>query len=99
MGSFIVRVELHGANWEDYEVLHEAMEMAGFSRTIRGDSGADFHLPTAEYCLIGNFTIDQVRGRAVSATGQTGRSFSVLATESNSSAWYNLAPRGTAPKG
>ena len=49
MADFTVRVELHGAEWEDYDILHEEMEAQGFSRTIRGESGDLFELPPAEF--------------------------------------------------
>ena len=34
MGNFTVRVELHHAQWNDYDQLHAAMEQKGFSRRI-----------------------------------------------------------------
>lgn len=45
----IVRVELPDEPEGDYDVLHEAMRLAGFSRTIVGDSGRRWHLPHAVY--------------------------------------------------
>jgi len=49
MTGFTVRVELHDADDDDYEELHEAMEKEGFERTIVGESGTTYRLPTAEY--------------------------------------------------
>ena len=49
MSQFTVRVELHGAQWVDYETLHAAMERQGFSRVIKGPDGRTYQLPSAEY--------------------------------------------------
>ncbi|EKL1152036.1 TPA: DUF2622 domain-containing protein [Klebsiella quasipneumoniae subsp. similipneumoniae] len=49
MSTFIVRVELHGAEPEDYEDLHGKMESAGYERQITADSGIRYQLPDAEY--------------------------------------------------
>lgn len=51
MTTFIVRVELHGAEPSDYEELHEKMEGKGYSREITADSGNQYQLPDAEYIL------------------------------------------------
>ena len=50
MTQFTVRVELHEADWDDYDVLHAEMRKEGFSTTITGSDGKTFELPTAEYC-------------------------------------------------
>ena len=49
MEKFTVRVELHKAESDDYEQLHEKMKSKGFSREITGSSGTTYHLPAAEY--------------------------------------------------
>lgn len=49
MAMFVARVELHGANAETYQRLHEAMQAIGFNRTITGDNGGRYLLPTGEY--------------------------------------------------
>ncbi|MDV1856387.1 DUF2622 domain-containing protein [Citrobacter freundii] len=49
MTTFIVRVELHSAEPEDYEDLHARMESAGYQRRITADSGVTYQLPDAEY--------------------------------------------------
>jgi hypothetical protein len=47
MSYYITRVELHYANYADYENLHAVMQRAGFSRVFVGDDGQTYHLPTA----------------------------------------------------
>lgn len=37
MSMFITRVELHDANYADYEKLHTEMEAQGFTPTIVAD--------------------------------------------------------------
>ena len=62
MPSFVTRVELHGASAEDYARLHGAMTAANFHRTITGDDGVQYQLPTAEYFSHGpDLTAPQVR--------------------------------------
>lgn len=88
--SFTTRVELHSANYDDYETLHSAMEDEGFSRFIRSGEGAVYHLPTAEYDRTGQITIDQVLKSAVKAATRTGRKHMVLVTEAVRRSWIGL---------
>lgn len=90
MADFTVRVELHNANANDYDVLHAAMEQAGFSRLIAADSGKIYQMPWAEYNGSGDLTSSQVRDIARTAANTTGRSNAVLATQSTSRAWVGL---------
>jgi site-specific DNA-cytosine methylase len=46
MANYIARVELHTATYEDYERLHASMQARGYSRTIAGDNGTVYKLPT-----------------------------------------------------
>lgn len=89
--TFVTRVELHGAqNWQDYVTLHAAMAKEGFQRTITGDNGLVYELPTAEYTIYGNYTVVQVREKAKRAAISTGKSFAVLASQTTTSAWFGL---------
>jgi hypothetical protein len=49
MAIFYTRIELHDAEWSDYETLHEQMANQGFTQTITADSGMVYQLPPAEY--------------------------------------------------
>lgn len=93
MAQFITRVELHGVNHDHsaYQVLHGAMEKAGFSRTIKGSNNITYHLPTAEYNLIGNYTLPQVLEMAKSAATITAKQFSVLSSLISQATWHNLS--------
>jgi hypothetical protein len=90
MANFTVRVELHQAQWSDYEKLHAAMEGKGFSRLISSDDGRRFRLPWAEYNGKGNLTSEQVLGVAQTAANTTGKANSILVTEANTRAWAGL---------
>jgi hypothetical protein len=91
MSAFTTRVELHGyASAEDYQRLHQAMEAAGFQRTIKGSNGKWYHLPTAEYYISGAYTADQVREMAAQAAARTGKEYSILVSISQGCYWQNL---------
>lgn len=51
MSNYTVRVELHEAESNHYEKLHEEMKRRGFSRRVR-INGVSYQLPTAEYSLV-----------------------------------------------
>ena len=90
MAAFMTRIELHNATWQDYENLHRQMEAAGFSRTIQGGDGVWYKLPTAEYVIYTNLTIDQVRALAKGCANSTGKNSSVLTCQYTNAAWNNL---------
>jgi len=90
MARFIARVELHGASWQDYDKLHAAMEAAGFSRTITGDNGVTFHLPTAEYEIFSAGTSEQVLEIVKAAANQVGKKYGAIVTKANGQSWVGL---------
>lgn len=82
MSMYMTRVELHNANGQDYEVLHEAMARKGFSRKIVANDGLEYDLPTAEYVITGGSGIgSNVLAAAKSAAAQTGRTCWVTVSE------------------
>ena len=91
MSYYVTRVELHYATHEDYENLHGAMQRAGFSRLIVGDDGQTYHLPTAEYVMIGDYDVAGVRSAAARAAATTGKRFAVVVTKGASLSWEGLA--------
>ncbi len=90
MAQFTVRIELHHAEWTDYETLHTAMEQKGFSRLITADTGRTYRMPWAEYNGTATLTSMQVLEIAREAAGSTGKQHSVLVTEVTSRAWSGL---------
>lgn len=92
MTMFTVRIELHEVyshkpGQREYTKLHEEMEKHGFSRTILGESGRTFQMPSAEYHLIGDYTLTDIRDRVVIIAQNVWASVCVLVTE-GSCAWY-----------
>ncbi len=90
MAQFTVRIELHDAQWADYDTLHAAMERQGFSRLITADDGRRYQLPLAEYDSTANLTSSRVLEIAQTAANSTGKRNSVLVTEAKSRAWSGL---------
>ena len=71
MASFMTRVELHGATYQDYTNLHAYMAQEGFTNTIRSSDGALYQLPPAEHELIANCSTVQAREKASKAATRT----------------------------
>lgn len=90
MSSFMVRVELHNASYQDYLRLHAEMARWGFARTILGSNGQTYHLPTAEYDITTDRTAAQVREAAIRAAAATGRPAWVLVTQYSACLWSGL---------
>ena len=91
MASFMTRVELHSATYQDYANLHTYMAQEGFTNTIRSNEGVLYQLPPAEYELIANCTAMQARDKAVKAATRTSKKFAVVAVEYGSAAWVGLS--------
>lgn len=83
MAMFTVRVELHNADSNDYENLHQEMEAAGFSRTITTTSGEVYQLPNAEYSYTGDKTTEQVRDLASDTAKKVKANPAILVTKSD----------------
>ena len=90
MTSFITRIELHNATYQDYQRLHLEMAGAGFQRVIRGDDGFFYDLPDAEYAKVGTYTIEQVHASAKLAAAKTGRTHGILVSEYVRARWSGL---------
>jgi hypothetical protein len=94
MSHFTVRIELHHAEWADYEVLHAAMQRQGFSRQITSDGGQRYCMPWAEYNGSAVLSSMQVLSIAQTAANSTGKKNAVLVTEAKSRAWAGLQKLG-----
>jgi hypothetical protein len=91
MAEFTVRVELHGAEWEDYDALRVEMETEGFAATISGSGGA-YELPAGEYACSGELTRQQVLALARRAADRTAFGYAVVVTECAGRTWSGLDP-------
>jgi hypothetical protein len=90
MTLFIVRIELHGGTFVDYETLHSAMDRQGFSRQIMANDRSVYHLPPAEYSFTGNATSDQVLAAAKAAATTVKPNPVVLVSETKNVTWFGL---------
>ena len=90
MSRYTVRVELHDADEEDYQTLHEAMEELGFTRTIKGHDGNTYRLPSAEYDFEGDIGIETVLDKAKYAAETTTRKCEILVSEALKRKWHGL---------
>lgn len=88
MARYIVRVELHGADSEDYDSLHEKMNGKGYSREIRDGKGAWFHLPTAEYTIVKTSTALNIRKEVCAIAGSVKTKYYVLVSEAANTSWW-----------
>ncbi|WP_271618643.1 hypothetical protein [Bradyrhizobium sp. CCBAU 51745] len=90
MASFTTRVELHDADWSDYDLLHKKMAVQGFSRVITSDDGKRYQLPPAEYNFDGSASRADVLAKAKTAAAQVKTSYAVIVTESAGRTWSGL---------
>lgn len=90
MSNYLVRIELHGGTWDDYEELHAAMASRGFSREITSGEGQSYQLPTAEYVIRSASELEAVRSLAAAAARTTGRKFAVVVSEYSRCGWTGL---------
>ncbi|MDX7992614.1 hypothetical protein [Xenorhabdus littoralis] len=87
MADFTVRVELHKANADDYELLHEKMDAKGYSKEISLSSDKKYKLPSAEYVATKNKTTSEVRDEVVKIASSVKKNPNVLITKSAGRAW------------
>jgi hypothetical protein len=95
MTNYTVRIELHGADEDDYTNLHAEMESRGFVRWIIGSDGTKDRLPTAEYNLADT---DVQRGEVLKLAKAAANSVKpsptpwILVTQSAGRSWSGLKP-------
>jgi hypothetical protein len=91
MYHYIVRVELHDANSDDYKKLHKIMLDDGFGNLVKGDDGKNYHLPSAEYhatsaeLLSTEIMRDNLRRMLI----PVGRSYRLLISRADQIAWVS----------
>jgi hypothetical protein len=66
------------------------MAEEGFRRTITSDDNITYHLPTAEYVISGDYTLEQIIQKAKNASERTGKKSGILITQSNGRIWIGL---------
>lgn len=97
MPNFIARVELHSASYDDYENLHAYMRQYGYARTIKGDNGTTYQLPTGTYVSTTQFTSTSAALQAAGAAANaTGKSSSIIVADWSAASWQGLPVASTA---
>jgi len=81
MATYLARVELHKAGYDDYETLHQTMAKRGYSRVIVSNDGKKYRLPTGTYVASSNWTLEQAYQAAVAAASETGKSYWVIVVD------------------
>lgn len=82
MAQFTVRVELHDADSEDYDNLHEKMGRNGYSKEI-SSNGKTYQLPNAEYICDKNMSTSDVRYEVLEIAKKVKPRPDVLVTKSD----------------
>jgi hypothetical protein len=90
MSHFIVRVELHDASRQHYDLLAKDLARKGITDVITSNAGGHYKLPPAEYCYVGNSSIDDVLNAAEASATQTGKRHAVLVSEAKLIKWNGL---------
>jgi len=91
VAKYIARVELHDANGDDYETLHDSMANRGYGRTIVGDNGSTYQLPTGTYVTPEtDATLVTAHNAAKEAADETGKSSAIIVASYVSARWSGL---------
>jgi hypothetical protein len=95
MANYLARVELHLAEPDDYEQLDAHMQRRGYLRTMGGEDGAAYRLPTGTYYVAGSSAMLEVAlHAAVDAANETGKQAAVIVTDWRSARWSGLPSAG-----
>jgi hypothetical protein len=91
MANYMARVELHLAGPDGYEKLDSNMQQRGYLRTMAGEDGTVYQLPTGTYYVTESSAMLEVALRAaVDAASETGGQAAVMVTDWRSARWSGL---------
>lgn len=89
MSTYLARVELHGAQSDDYEPLHQYMRSIGFERTMPHGDGSLNQLPDGTYISGSGGDLTKIREQISSyADHLTVRRASVFVCQFDQCSWY-----------
>ncbi|MCW0399675.1 hypothetical protein NB688_002756 [Xanthomonas sacchari] len=91
MARYTIRIELHGATWDDYVEMYKYLAAQGITDIITSDDGTRYKMPPAEYNYEGGATRDQVLASAKACAAKVVHSYAVLVTEAIARSWHSLA--------
>lgn len=63
MAQYMARVELFGANSEDYEKLHARMDAMGIEREVEYEGNVTYEMPTGTYFGSSSLHVEAVRDK------------------------------------
>jgi hypothetical protein len=90
MTSFIIRVELQGAQESHYTNLAQKLSQSGVGDVIIDGNGIAWKLPPAEYVYVGDETIEAVRNAIKNIANMVITPNVVLVTQASEISWDGL---------
>ena len=88
--DYIIRVELHGASYAQYEKLHAVLATKGVTNFIIGTDRVRYRLPPAEYSYQGNENPAQVLAAVTELAATVLPNPAVVVTEWKACTWRGL---------
>ena len=91
MSNYMARVELYAGGENEYSQLDANMGRRGYLRTMAGEDGVSYTLPTGTYYVAESSAMLEVALRAaVDAASETGKQAAVMVTDWRSARWSGL---------
>ena len=91
MANYMARIELYLAGPDEYAQLDIHMRRRGYLRTMAGEDGASYQLPTGTYYVTESSAMLEVALRAaVDGANETGREAAVVVTDWRIARWSGL---------
>jgi hypothetical protein len=92
MANYMARIELYTAGENEYSQLDANMGRRGYLRTMMGEDGVSYKLPTGTYYVAESSAMLEVALRAaVDAASETGKQSAVMVIDWRSARWSGLA--------
>lgn len=91
MTMYIIRVELHGANAQQYHSLASKLAASGVRDVIIANDGSRYKLPPAEYVYSGSETLEQVVASVKRIANAVHAANAVLVSQAENVRWDGLA--------
>jgi hypothetical protein len=90
MALFIIRVELHDAQWQHYVDMARDLATKGITDEILASDGNVYKMSPAEYNYSGSESIDAVLSSAQASAAKTGKRHAVFVTQAQQTKWNGL---------
>jgi hypothetical protein len=90
MSDYLIRVEMHGATYADYERLHALLSAKNVINFIYSDQQVRYRLPTAMYTYTGAETAEQVRTAVAQIAASVAANPAVFVAVRGASSWQGL---------